>query len=315
MTAPSDDYLAQLDRALERLEATSVDTELAAEAAPHLLQEQKSPIAAALAPRKTSDSRKIDLAVSLLQSDVDVGISAANDLAETAIAANDLAVTEVAPQEESGLGIELVHDARSVGGRAAVLSSSSCSTLNSAEILLSQSLSGASLSDIPTRAMDAPATKQDPPPLALRLESQDVALSSGSLSAQFSRPSGMQPSMGSSQSLASELSARGGLARRRGLFSPSFPANLVVSLAAATWLALWPAFTLTQSWLSERSHVSLQELKQSVQAPQVANKTPEGLSAAILAQAKEGEARFLWTWALIALVGTAVLVLPYRRSA
>lgn len=324
MTGQSDDYLAQLDRALERIEATNIDTQLAADHAPHLLRDTSTAPCASpdRSPAAATESRKVDLAVSLLQTDVEVLVTPNPSESDS--------IVDFSVHDESGLGIRLVQDARnageSLGGaafsdvqatRPADFSYADLHTNvlaangrgpHPSELSVSKPLEGPSLAPSPA---SQPLASQDEAEAELHLESQQL-------------PSHAEASMGHASAAPRALSATpanslirsrsgpslGGSHRRRGLFSENFFANFVVAAAVATWLALGPAYLWTQHWLSEGSHVALTQVHAGVQAPLEETAV---LTKTLMAKADQAQGRFMLTFALMALAGTFLLVPPYRH--
>lgn len=305
MTGQPDDYLAQLDRALERIEATNIDSELAADHAPHLLASGESPALQLrrgdpVAPKKTTDSEKIDLAVSLMQSDV-VSLTPSGEMTPSQ-----------SFHEESGLSLELIQEARTAAESFSSASLPSMSMGPHNEVSVSRSLDGPTLVHNPVgREEPVPSAPQE---AALTLESQQFGLGAAANSAPVSPSPRPSLSARSSSSVGSGEHQTKRVARRRGLFHAQLGVNTLVALGVATWLALGPAYMWTTQELSEGSHVAMAQFKASIEDAQVPLAESKALASPLLAQADQAQQRFLWGWALVALVGTVILALPYRRE-
>lgn len=305
MTGQPDDYLAQLDRALERIEATNIDSDLAADHAPHLLSSGDAPAlelrrGAPVAPKKTTDSEKIDLAVSLMQSDV-VSLTPSGDMTPSQ-----------SFQEESGLSLELIQEARTAADSIGSASLPSMSMGPPSEVSVSRSLEGPTLVHNPIG--QAPLRSSNSEPAGLTLESQQFGLGAPANSAPVSAPPRPPAFSRSSRSVGSGERQAMLVSKRRGLFHGNLGVNALVALGVATWLALGPAYVWTTQELSEGSHVAMTQFKASVDDAQVPLAESKALATPLLAQADKAQQRFLWGWALVALVGTVLLALPYRRE-
>lgn len=301
MSQEADDYLAQLDRALEHIEATNVDEQLAKESAPHLLAANHGKSENELSPASAmGDSDKTELAVSLLQTDVDVSVSSQKTVLEDEPANGDsgLATIIMDPSGERAPQVQMDPNPSIVPAshREDCLVNSAASVETSGE-----------------------APRRPPPqPPELKLESQEIDLRM--VRAGASHPN-IQPAPSvSAQALAASSmrasSGTRGMASRRGLFSENWPVNLVFALSISIWLALGPAYLSTQGWLEERSHAALgvqqgQALDAST-APSPAR--APGWSRALLADADASKARFWRSWALFASCFALLLALPYRQA-
>lgn len=309
MTGQPDDYLAQLDRALERIEATNIDSDLAADHAPHLLASGDGPAlqmrqGSPATPKKSTDSEKIDLAVSLLQSDV-VSLTPSGEVSPSQTF-----------QEESGLSLELIQEARSAADSFSSTSLPSMSMAAAMDLSVSHSLEGPTLVQSPAAQQQPIPTEPqgDPQAGGLTLESQQFGLGAPANSAPVLTRS--TPVNRACASPSVESGARRSLSKkkRRGLFHANLWLNGLVALGVATWLALGPAYLWSSQELSEGSHVALTQFKASVDDAQVPLAKSKALANPLLAQADQAQQRFLWGWALVALVGTAILAFPYRRE-
>lgn len=300
MSQDADDYLAQLDRALEHIEATNVDEQLARENAPHLLAANGSAREKAPNPTTTmGDTDKTELAVSLLQTDVDVSIS------------SQRTVLEDEPTDgDSGLAT-IIMDASGERPRVRMDPSPSIVPQRHREDCL---VTSAASVESPVRAGRRPP----PQPPELKLESQEIDLRMLPPGASHSHAKPAQAI--SEQSLAAS-SMRGGsrvrgMASRRGILFEHWPANLVFAVSISIWLALGPAYFSTQAWLGERSHAALAGLQGQAPDRAAVPSSPraEGWSQSLLADANASKARFWWRWGVFACGFTLLLALPYRKA-